>query len=346
MDRHLGAVPPPRGRVVPLAPVPATYAVAVDRYLTSAGIAASSARVYRVSLTTWCWPLAGQHPPPGRARRGARPPALDLADLDDPALPERLAAAYAARVSEVDADTVNRELAVVRAAVAWWRGQGWIDSDPTLGLERRPAPYDRTRALPREQVERLFRLEAPLREKTLWRLLYESAARAEEVLCLNIEDLDLPNKRARTIAKGGAIEWIHWQSGTAQLLPRLIAGRTRGPLFLTDRKAPSRTPMLDTCPTTGRARLSYRRAAELFEYQTRAITSPNGQARGFTLHQLRHAALTHDAESGTSTPMLLARSRHATARSLERYARPGVDAVASHVAHLDPATRRRAPGPS
>ncbi|MCX5112277.1 hypothetical protein OOK13_27805 [Streptomyces sp. NBC_00378] len=48
-----------------------------------------------------------------------------------------------------------------------------------------------------------------------------------------------------------------------------------------------------------------------------------------------------DAEGGTSTPMLLARSRHASVRSLERYARPGVDAVARHVAERDPAARRR-----
>ena len=44
---------------------------------------------------------------------------------------------------------------------------------------------------------------------------------------------------------------------------------------------------------------------------------------------------------GTSIPMLLARSRHASVRSLERYARSGVDAVARHVAERDPAARRR-----
>lgn len=49
-------------------------------------------------------------------------------------------------------------------------------------------------------------------------------------------------------------------------------------------------------------------------------------------------AVTHDAEGGTSTPMLLARSRHASVRSLERYARPG--AVARHVAERDPAVHR------
>ncbi|WP_434600048.1 hypothetical protein [Streptomyces sp. A5-4] len=61
---------------------------------------------------------------------------------------------------------------------------------------------------------------------------------------------------------------------------------------------------------------------------------------GWTLHRIRRSTLTRDAE-GTSTPMLLARSRHASARSLERYARPSVDAVARHVAERDPAARRR-----
>src|SRR5207237_2951396 len=45
----------------------------------------------------------------------------------------------------------------------------------------------------------------------------------------------------------------------------------------------------------------------------------------------------------TNTPTLLARSRHASVRSLERYARPGPEVVARHVAATDPAARRRPP---
>ncbi|MBQ1100627.1 site-specific integrase [Streptomyces sp. b94] len=193
----------------------------------------------------------------------------------------------------------------------------------------------------------LWRLDVALREKTQWKMLHESAARADEVLCLNVEDLYPQDKRGRITAKGGSTEWIHWQSGTAHLLPRLIARRTRGPLFLTDRKAPAGTPSLDVCEETGRARLSYRRAEEIFEENTRLLANPLASPDdiedldGWTLHRLRHSALTHDAEGGTSTPMLLARSRHASVRSLERYARPGVDAVARHVAENDPAARRR-----
>jgi hypothetical protein len=45
---------------------------------------------------------------------------------------------------------------------------------------------------------------------------------------------------------------------------------------VTHRAAPERTPTLDVCPQTGRARLSYRRAAELFTAATRPL-SADGQ---------------------------------------------------------------------
>ena len=197
------------------------------------------------------------------------------------------------------------------------------------------------------QINAVFRLEMPIREKTLWRLTYETAARAEEILSPDVPDLDLPNKRARVISKGGAIEWVHWQTGAAMLLPRLLAGRERSPVFLAERLPSRPVAPLDLCPITHRARLSYRRAAELFKQSTRRLAHPDAAEEafaglgGWTLHQLRPSQLTHEAESGTNTPTLLARSRRASVRSPERYARPGPEAVARHVAANDPAARRR-----
>ncbi|WP_327387629.1 hypothetical protein [Streptomyces sp. NBC_01207] len=69
-----GALRLPRARVVPLSTPPASYTAAVERYLTGAGIAKSSARIYRISLTTWRWMLAGEPAPTGPARRGVKPP--------------------------------------------------------------------------------------------------------------------------------------------------------------------------------------------------------------------------------------------------------------------------------
>lgn len=101
-----------------------------------------------------------------------------------------------------------------------------------------------------------------MRERTLWALLYESAARAQEVLLLDVADLDRPNRRAVVRRKGGSVDEITWQTRTARLLARHLTVRTRGPVFLTDRAA--RVHLATTDPDTGRARLPYRRAAELF----------------------------------------------------------------------------------
>jgi len=299
------------GEVVRLPAGTVTLQDAVDAFLEQHDLAPSTRRVYRASLA-------------GLAT--AFGPATTLDGLSGPSL----AGWFRHRHAGAAPTTWNRELATLRAAVGWWRRHGWLTGDPTEALERRRDRPDRTRALTRGQLEALFaRRDLTLRERTLWRLLYETAARANELLRLNVEDLDLANRRARVHSKGGATEWVFWQAASAQLLPRLLAGRTRGPVFLTGRRPAGAVAGVDLDPASGRARLSYRRAAELFRART-----------GWTLHQLRHSALTHAAEDGTNLPMLLARSRHASVRSLERYARPGPEAIARHLAETDPARRR------
>jgi hypothetical protein len=93
------------------------------------------------------------------------------------------------------------------------------------------------------------------------------------VLALNVEDLDLQDRRARS-----GTRWVSWRAGTAKLLPQLLAGMTRGPVFLADRRpGPARMPAeADRCPETGRGRLSYERAEYLFK-----------RATGATLRQLK-----------------------------------------------------------
>lgn len=240
------------------------------------------------------------------------------------------------------ADTVNRELSIARKAIGWWQRQGWIGADPTIGIERRPAPPDRTKALALNQIAALWRLDVALREKTQWKMLYESAARADEVLRLNVEDLYPQDKRGRSPPRAGrpngstgspeppsscpasspAAPAARCSSPTAKRRPEhrrsTCARRPAGPGSPTT--ALRRTP---GCWPTPRLTRQHRGSGQL-DTPPAPAQRPHARRRGRHLH-----------------PDTAARSRHASVRSLERYARPGVDSVARHVAERDPATRRR-----
>lgn len=259
---------------------PVEYAVAVERYLAAADLGPNSRRVYRISLTSWAWPLVGKLPPAGRGRRLANPPVVPLVLLDHDDAGRRLAAAFADRSRHVQARTVNRELSALRSAVGWWQSREWIDSDATAALrqvEGRPIAL-----LPLTQAQRaaLFKGCAALREQALWHLLQDSNATAEAALGLDASGVDIARGRARS-ATG---ELLEFGAETRDLLDWLLAGRRAGPVFLTDRRAPTGARSSEACPLTGRGRMSYRRAAEIFTEVTRPL-DPSG--RGWMLHQLR-----------------------------------------------------------
>jgi hypothetical protein len=276
------ALVPAAGTGVLSLPAPIEYTAAVDRFLDQAALGVASRRVYRISLLGWAWPLVSQPVPYGADRRSATPPLVPLALLDDPETAPRLAAALADRAAVTDARTVNRELSALRSAVRWWRGQGWIRADLTTGLRHRP-PAGAAPPLAAGQVSDLLGLPVSLREQALWRVLCDSGAPAVDVLALDAHQVDLSRHRSRALPPAGSPAGIEWRPATSQVLRWLLSGRTWGPVFLTDRKAPARTAPADVCPLTGQARMSYRRAAEIFGARTRPL-DPAG--RGWTLHQL------------------------------------------------------------
>jgi hypothetical protein len=107
---------------------------------------------------------------------------------------------------------------------------------------------------------------------------------------------------------------------TARLLARLLGGRTAGPVFLSDQRAPTcgrRAPAAaDVDPTNGR--LSHPRAEHLFKTVSASIDPPG---KAWTLHKLRHPALTHPAAAGRTAPEPQAKSRHQQLANLGLYVR-------------------------
>lgn len=82
-----------------------------------------------------------------------------------------------------------------------------------------------------------------------------------------MQDLDFAGRRCQVKAKGArtkarrrgqaredfVLETVYWDAGTARLLPRLLKGRTRGPVFVAHRRpGPGKVVSpRDVCPDTG-----------------------------------------------------------------------------------------------
>jgi integrase/recombinase XerD len=158
-----------------------------------------------------------------------------------------------------------------------------VTSDPTAAICRLAATAPTAEPLTDEQARAVLRLRAPLREQALWHAVYDSGGGIERILDLDVSDLDPAGRRTHPRLPGDP---LHWRPATGRLLALLAAGRPWGPLFLTDRRAPAGTPARDRCAVTGRGRLSYRRAAELFTAATQGL---DAAGRGWTLRQLQRA---------------------------------------------------------
>ncbi|WP_331743451.1 site-specific integrase (plasmid) [Streptomyces sp. NBC_00873] len=252
-------------------------------------------------------------------------------------------------------NTWNARRAGVLSWLGWCAERGYDGPAVPAWVKRLTPPDSETPARSKMAVDRLIaRRDVHLREKTLWRMLYETCARAEEILGVNIEELDLAGRRAPVKAKGArprtrrrgapreefVLETVFWDAGTARLLPRLIKGRTRGPVFVTHRR-PGPGKVLssrDVCPDTGLVRLSYGQARSLLDAHTAVGGAPGTR---WDLHEYRHSGLTHLGEAGASLPMLMAKSRHKKPENVRKYFHPSAEAIAEVTSLLAPGDSRR-----
>jgi hypothetical protein len=98
-------------------------------------------------------------------------------------LPPEDYAAVMARLDGAAAATWNRHLSALTSFTAWAQRNEILTTNPDRRLERCKPACPGDRPIPRGRLEKLFTDDRHgLRERVLWRMLYETAARAEEIL--------------------------------------------------------------------------------------------------------------------------------------------------------------------
>lgn len=227
------------------------------------------------------------------------------------------------------AATFNAKRAAVASALSYFQAEGWLPAgtDPLSGLDRQPEPDPAERVRDRSAIDRLIRSKQnTLHDRTLFSLLYSTAARCEEVVALDVPDLDRPNRRARCVRKGGAPDELLYDTRTARLLGQMLGKRSTGPLFLSDRAPRDGTvPDADLDPSSGLRRMTYRTAARRLDRAT----------GGWSPHDLRHSRLTHAGEDGATEADLMNLSGHKDRRTLQRYLSPSKEGTHRRLDQLD-----------
>jgi integrase len=190
--------------------------------------------------------------------------------------------------------------------------------------------------VPRTAVQRLLSgRDIPLREKTLRRMLYETAARAAEILEIDVQDLDLDNRQApirsqRRRDPMGVLGHRHRPPAPALAAPaRRHFSYERTAVPVRTQSVPARRPApRHICPHTGRARLGYDRCRVLLDHYA-----------GLELHHLRRSAATHLGDAKGPLQLIMAKTRHKNLRTAMRYVKPGGE-VAKGTGILGPSRRK------
>jgi integrase len=266
-----------------------TLATALDRFLARAQFAERTRESYAQDLA------------PLRASLGAQPVS---------ALTGEVAATFLASQGHLSTGTFNRRFAALRSFVRWCLRQGWLESNPTSRLERRPQRPHPSRALDPAQAEAVLRGIRDERDRALFWLIYEGGLRSREALAINIEEIDWTERSIHIHGKGDRQREMFFSRRLARLLDGYLETRgqpTTGPLFVTARKA--RAPRRADLAADGHARLSYRQADTRWKQYT-----PD-----WDLHQLRHTAISVRAARGYTEVELKRFSGHRSLRSLEGY---------------------------
>ncbi|MFC4328372.1 hypothetical protein ACFPC0_11090 [Streptomyces andamanensis] len=233
-----------------------------------------------------------------------------------------------------------------RAAISFL--QFCRDSEPPLTRAEpprlwipRPIPKDRDQSIPTAILTTLFDPKRyPLRERSLWSVLYDSSERLSAVLGLNVEQIAWESCYAKLRIKGGDTRYIAWTPDTNALLREYVGERRWGPVWLGEIPAWNwrDKPVEDMGPpaknlSAARDEPGYGHLYRLSAHRSRVLfTELTGIGRP---HRVRHSRLKAlGSRDGTPSPMLRAISGHLTDKMLAHYSQPSPEQVAAFMAQV------------
>jgi site-specific recombinase XerD len=207
--------------------------------------------------------------------------------------------------------TIARRASALRRYFGWARRVGAVTNDPTAGLSAPRGEARLPRVLHPEELRSLLDEPASagpdggrdLRDTALLELLYGSGLRVAEASALDVDDLDLAQRRVRVWGKGGKQRVVPLSEPAADALRRWLADGRRE---LATEASPGAALFLNL---RGR-RMTPRDARRVLDRRAMAPTHP---------HALRHTFATHLLDGGADLRVVQELLGHADLATTQRY---------------------------
>jgi integrase/recombinase XerD len=187
-----------------------SLATVTTEFLERPGLARSTVQSYELSLM----PLLGEY--------GSYP--IEI-------LSRSTLIAYLDGLSHLAYTTHQRHQAILQALFNFAVEQGYLKVNPIARLQRRKPNIERgehfsdrvIRYLSPEQITRLYQaVDRHSRMKALVYLLHRTGARIAEILALNLDDLNLQERKFQVVGKGNKIRWCFYSEDAETALEKYL----------------------------------------------------------------------------------------------------------------------------
>jgi site-specific recombinase XerD len=271
------------------------------------GLRITSIRSYRDGMSLFLQSVAKQ--------QGCKLSALKLTDLTCEQVIAFLNGLEAERHNHIR--TRNQRLAALRTFFEYLvhrMPEGLKEAERIAAIPTKRVPPAETRFLEQDEVKALFaslpsKGWAAMRDRTLLLFLYNTGARVQEVVDLQVKNLELEWPRVHLHGKGDKWRSCPLWKETAQAVKELLAvGKSIGP---------------DSSVFTGRSGLPLKRYGiyKLVSRHTRQFSkAQRGQQGTISPHVFRHTAAVHLLEAGVEVNVIRAWLGHVGLETTNRYA--------------------------
>ncbi len=210
--------------------------------------------------------------------------------------------------------SVGRKIAATKAFFRFLRRRGWVEKDPAADLAspkvRRPLPTFLGVDAAREVVETAVGDDpSSARDRAVLELLYGSGLRVSELVCLDVNHVDLDAGLARVLGKGKKERVVPLGRPTVKALRAYLRVRSAVPK--------------SGCSLHAAALFVSRRGARLGARQVQLLVQRYGALGAGRAdlhpHALRHTCATHMLEGGADLRAIQEMLGHASLATTQRY---------------------------